>query len=288
MLMAACLVAGCRPAPNAAQDSANPPPLAQAQKAGWDLQRNSDEAALTLNDDALRPVMRIICATGAKLLVNVPAFRPIGSEERLSFGSGKGSLALVADTGGDKARGGVTGEGPIPDELKELIIAPLSASYGPQSSGPHDPPADSIAGPFLSACLDFQTEARIDATKPKPGTSPCHVQDGVVLNVSPLKAVGTEPFWAAQIDGRCVTYSTPEDQKGTRIWTQIGNGPMGGIWVGTYKGKPFRLVPIPVPSCSDGMSDKVYSMKVDLLVEGETRTGCAEPLVEISGRRASR
>lgn len=246
--------------------------------AGWSLESNGDGVVLVLTDQAGSAAIRLICPKGRNhMLVNVPSFTPIASEERLSFG-GKGSvLTLVADPTGDEALGGVTGAGPIPDELKAVIIEPMSASYGAQQSGPHPAVPDRLGGPFLTACGEALTAARIAETKPTASTSPCHVQDGHVLNISPIEAVGTEPFWTARIDGRCVTYATPEDQKGTRIWTQIGNGPMGGIWVGTYKGKPFRLIPFPVPSCSDGMSDKAYSMRVDLLVEGEQRNGCAEP-----------
>jgi len=279
VLMCACAAAGCRPSPDVARNdaAAGAPAQEASASAGWALQRADDDARLVLSNQAGRPVFRLICTKAARLLVNVPAFRPIGSEERLSFGSRGLAVALVADSAGDGALGGVTGSGPIPDELKSAIIEPMSASYGSQKSGPHPAVPDRLAGPFLTACGEALTAARIAESKPTASTSPCYVQDGVVLKMSAIKAVGTEPFWAATIDGRCVTYSTPDDQKGTRIWTKIGNGPMGGIWLGTYKGKPFRLVPIPVASCSDGMSDKVYSMRVDLLVEGETRRGCAEP-----------
>ncbi|HEX6218873.1 MAG TPA: hypothetical protein VFZ35_06325, partial [Sphingomicrobium sp.] len=243
---------------------------------GWSQDDSSDEAGLTLFDSGGEPAFRITCRRGARLAVNVPAFTPIGSEERLSFGSGGEAVALVTNTTGDKVRGGMTGEGPIPDELKRLIIAPMSASYGAQTSGPHAPPADTIAGPFLSACQEFQTAARVDATKPNPDTSPCLVQDGSMLRLSPMRAIGTEPFWNARTDGRCVTYSTPEDQQGTRIWTKVESGPMGPVWVGAFKGKPFVLAVQPAVGCSDGMSDKKYDWSAELTVEGEKRRGCAE------------
>lgn len=119
------------------------------------------------------------------------------------------------------------------------------------------------------------------ASKPNPATSACLVQDGELLRMTPLKAVGTEPFWAARIEGRCVTYSHPEDQKGTRVWAQFTPGPDGGIWVGALGGNSFelrtRLPASAAAGCSDGMSDKSYPFAVTLTVNGEQRRGCAEP-----------
>ena len=211
-----------------------------------------------------------------KQVFTLPGLAPIGSEERLSFGAGGEVLTLVVDTNGDKERGGISGTGPIPDELKSLLIQPQSASYGRQTVGPIPAVPDRIAGPFLSKCATSLEQGRIAATVPKPGTSPCHVQDGRVLRMSPVRALGTEPFWNAVVDGRCVTYSTPEDPAGLRIWTKIGNGPAGPIFSGTYRGKPFTLIYIPSPNCSDGMSDKKYEFAAELTVGGEKRRGCAE------------
>ena len=111
-----------------------------------------------------------------------------------------------------------------------------------------------------------------------PDANPCLVQDGERLDVSPLRALGTEPFWVARIEGRCVTYSHPEDQQGTRIWTRYAATANGGIWSGALGGAPFELRTRAEPGCSDGMSDNVYPIAVDLLVGGERRRGCAEPL----------
>jgi uncharacterized membrane protein len=95
-----------------------------------------------------------------------------------------------------------------------------------------------------------------------------------------LKALCTEPFWAAEVEGRCVTYKTPEDQQGTRVWTHVDTGPQGPVWNGALRGRQFQLIvkPAPPPGCSDGMSDKTYPMDAELRVDGEIRKGCAEPL----------
>ena len=105
--------------------------------------------------------------------------------------------------------------------------------------------------------------------------SPCNVQDGKPVTRK-LKALGTEPFWAAEVDGRCVTYKTPEYQQGQRIWTKVT--PDGNAWDGAYDNQRFKMGVKSSPGCSDGMSDKTYPMEAELLVNGETRRGCAEPL----------
>lgn len=101
---------------------------------------------------------------------------------------------------------------------------------------------------------------------------------GAVIAANRLKAVGTEPFWAARIEGRCVTYMTPEDQNGTRIWTDFDGSRDSGVWTGYHDQRPFVLRTRPEPGCSDGMSDNRYPIAVTLQVGGEERTGCAEPL----------
>ena len=275
MLMIATLAA-CRQPAEPPENSAAPAMGDSKPAADWALQRETDGAALLLRNSNGRPVIRLACVSKARLVVNVPAFSPIASEERLSFGANGEVVAMVADSKGDKVLGGVSAEGRIPDELKRLIVAPISASYGAQTSGPHAPPPENLAGPFLNACTDSLTAARVEETKPKPGTSPCLVQDSTMLRMAPMRAIGTEPFWNARTEGRCVTFSTPEDQTGTRIWTKVGTGPMGPIWTGTFKGRPFVLRVQPAVRCSDGMSDKAYDWEAVLTVGGEERKGCAE------------
>lgn len=106
----------------------------------------------------------------------------------------------------------------------------------------------------------------------------CRIQDGETLPENRLRALGTEPFWGARVEGRCVTYSHPDDQAGTRIWTRFSGTPEAGQWQGAYLGQPFVLRTRPRADCSDGMSDRRYPIAVSLTVAGEERQGCAEPL----------
>ena len=109
--------------------------------------------------------------------------------------------------------------------------------------------------------------------------SPCLMQGADRLDVAALRAVGTEPFWGARVEGRCVTYTTPENQQGVRIWTRYFNEGNGrSAWVGQLDGKKFEMRVRPEAGCSDGMSDKRYPIAVELTVMGESRKGCAEAL----------
>ena len=250
-----------------------------AAKSGWELLSSGEGAALRLarGDGA---AIHLFCpALSGRLVVNVPGFDAIGSEERLSLGSEGTVVALVADSRGDPRRGGVTAEAPVPEELATIIAGPISASYGAQSVGPLASPSAADRAAFLSACRE---NAKPAPPPPPPATdgqtaSACLMQDGKKLAAMRLRAIGTEPFWGARIEGRCVTYSTPEDQDGTRIWTRFSGSAEHGIWSGALDGRQFELRTTRQPGCSDGMSDNRYPIAVILRVRGETRRGCAEP-----------
>ena len=290
LLTVAVLLAGCGPREAAEQNRASPPaasaPAAEpnAPAARWDLQSSGEGVALALAAPGGAAVVRLFCpAVGQQLIVNVPAFRPIGSEERMSFGGGGAAHALVADPRGDAQRGGVSGAGLVPDNLAALVSGPLSVSYGAQTSGPHAAPPPNLAAAFVAACGQQAAEPAPPKPTPTPTPAPatpgaCLSQDGKPVPAIRLRAIGTEPFWGARIEGRCVTYSHPEDQQGTRVWTRFSGTASSGTWTGALRGSPFVLRTRPQVGCSDGMSDNRYPIAVTLTVGGEQRTGCAQPL----------
>ncbi len=260
------------------QASANESEASNESAIAWDLKSNGDGVELILGA-AESPRLRLLCREGRnELLVNVPAFEPIGSEERLSFGGGGEVVALVADSGGDRERGGVSATTAVPDDLVALISGPVSASYGAQTSGPHETPPPQLAQAFAAACSGGET-----LPPPQPPTSDdapvsaCLTQGGKRIPANRLRAVGTEPFWGARIEGRCVTYSTPEDQQGTRIWTAFTGSPENGQWAGFLNDQRFVLRTRAQPGCSDGMSDIRYPISVTLTIGADRRRGCAEP-----------
>jgi uncharacterized membrane protein len=280
LIAAAVVLGGCNEEP--AADSNVPAAAPAVENAtplnasgSWALQASGEGVALVLSMGGAAAV-RLFCPAQAKrLIVNVPAFRPIGSEERMSFGTGGDAEALVADPRGDAQRGGVTGSGGVPANLAALIAGPVSVSYGAQSSGPHGAPPPNLAAEFVAGCAGQPREP--EPPKPTP-SSACLTQDGKPVPANRLRAVGTEPFWGARIEGRCVTYSHPEDQKGTRVWTRFSGTSENGTWTGALGGKPFMLRTTPEAGCSDGMSDNRYPIAVNLTVGGEQRSGCAAPL----------
>jgi uncharacterized membrane protein len=129
------------------------------------------------------------------------------------------------------------------------------------------------------AATEIATPAEVPVVAAEPNSSPaagaCATQDGKALPRVQLRAVGTEPFWAARIDGRCVTYSHPDDQEGTRVWTRFKGTEGSGLWTGALGGQPFVVRTRPEADCSDGMSDRRYPIAVTLTVMGEERQGCA-------------
>lgn len=254
---------------------------ATAGEARWNLQSSGEGVALALLDGSGKTMVRLFCPAGShRLLVNVPSFTPVGSEERMSLGSGGEVVALVADSSGDAQRGGVSATGPVPDSLALLIGGGPAINYGAQNSGPHPAPPGQAVRAFAAACseappAELPPPVAPDGT-PAPSTGACRTQDGKAIPPNRLRAVGTEPFWGARIDGRCVTYSHPENQSGTRIWTRFTGSLENGAWTGFYDGQRFLLRTRPEAGCSDGMSDKRYPIAVSLTVAGEQRSGCAE------------
>ncbi len=280
-MIAVLLLASCGGSDNAVAPGASNPMA--ARPAQWDLQSSGEGVALVVVESAGTTALRLFCPAGAgTLLVNVPGFDPIGSEQRMSFGQGGDVEVLVVDPSGDTARGGVTGAGPVPENLAALLSGGVTASYGAQISGPHAQPRADLIAAFVGACADGASEVNKPSPEPSDtpvsqgGVSACLTQDGRAIAANTLRAFGTEPFWGAQVEGRCVTYSHPEDQAGTRVWTTFSGSAANGVWSGALDGQPFVMRTRPQPGCSDGMSDTLYAIAVSLTVGGEQRSGCAE------------
>lgn len=304
-LIAVVLLAGCGGSPDPATPGARvgvpdgarveapvtQPPVEQGP---WDLQSSGEGTALVLADATGATVLRLFCPVGSgRWLVNAPGFDAIASEQRLSFGHAANVATLIADASGDNARGGVTGEAALPRGLRQLLSSPVSASYGGQSSGPHAAPSPTLVDAFVEACLDSApppagpVPVTPDGTAPesappaeKPSTAAsvaaCRTHGERAIPAIALRAVGTEPFWRARVEGRCVTYSHSGDQAGTRVWTAFSGTGSQGTWSGALRGRPFVMRTRPTP-CSDGMSDTRYPITVSLTVGGGQRSGCATP-----------
>lgn len=164
--------------------------------------------------------------------------------------------------------------------IAALLLAACNAADAPQADDVDTagPPGSPAPAANVSANVSANEDSGEGVTQAEKPVSACLVQDGEPVPANALKAIGTEPFWGARIDGRCVTYSTPEDQDGTRVWTKFSGTAENGSWTGYLDDQRFVLRTRPQPGCSDGMSDNRYPIAVTLTVRGEERTGCALPL----------
>lgn len=114
--------------------------------------------------------------------------------------------------------------------------------------------------------------AKDAAAQPDPAPKPS-VKPAIPAR---LRATGTEPFWGAVIDGTVLTYSTPEFPNGIRITVSRADKPGSAVFAGVLDGKPLTLTVAP-GTCSDGMSDKVYSFTALREIGPDSARGCADP-----------
>ena len=85
----------------------------------------------------------------------------------------------------------------------------------------------------------------------------------------PYHAVGTEPFWDVLIDEHDVTFTLSGSQPIRQPRPQAIIGIAGEIYQ-----TPRINVNIVHAACSDGMSDRNYPDKVQLIVDGKRFNGC--------------
>lgn len=115
-------------------------------------------------------------------------------------------------------------------------------------------------------------------TQPRPEPSAATVPAPTPTIGVRLRAVGTEPFWAVNMDGNRLLYMTPENPDGTALTANHTPSARGGTWTGTHAGQPFTLIigESAAGSCSDGMSETEYRYHVDFTIAGRQLRGCAD------------
>ncbi|MFN3930499.1 MAG: COG3650 family protein [Brevundimonas sp.] len=129
----------------------------------------------------------------------------------------------------------------------------------------------------LSACSP-SAEAPA-ASEAAPEAAP--VLAGVDLT-APLRALGTEPFWAVELTGSELVYSGVDrpEQRAPRSAPVI-QGTMA-IWEATTTAGAPLSVTLTATECSDGMSDRTYPLTALVKVGEETLTGCAASVSAIN------
>lgn len=90
-----------------------------------------------------------------------------------------------------------------------------------------------------------------------------------------FRALGTEPFWNAEITDGTLRYTTPEDQNGQRARVSRINKAGGAEFSGKLGTAAVHLN-VNRQNCSDGMSDRTYRFTAILTIGSERRAGCAD------------
>ena len=123
---------------------------------------------------------------------------------------------------------------------------------------------------------------------PPPGDSalPGDTTPGAVsaqVIALPIRALGTEPFWALDIDSMGLRFVTPDDTSGIRfpplVPTSSGDTV---VWVGETERAAID-VRLWRERCSDGMSDRVYTFAATVRIAATTYRGCADARSAIVG-----
>jgi hypothetical protein len=87
-----------------------------------------------------------------RLVVSVPSFKAIGSEDRFALALGREPVTLVADP--TQPKSGVTAEGAVPESLKGLLekTESIGAHYGNQQVGPLPAPPKALVEALARGC----------------------------------------------------------------------------------------------------------------------------------------
>ena len=146
-----------------------------------------------------------------------------------------------------------------------------------------------IAALLLCACGERDADpgasapapAIAEATPPGASPAPPPLVEASATPAGPelparFTALGTEPFWAAKVDGARLTYLTPEDLAGQPV--AVARTRQGDLveFAATLAGKRLTLT-VSAGPCSDGMSDTVYPFAVRRRLGDDEQRGCARP-----------
>lgn len=104
-----------------------------------------------------------------------------------------------------------------------------------------------------------------------------------IVSALPLRALGTEPFWALDIEASELRFRTPDDTAGVRFpATAPSIAGDTASWTGRRDTVAIEAHVWPV-KCSDGMSDREYPYTVRVSVTGTLYHGCADHRERIAG-----
>ena len=126
-----------------------------------------------------------------------------------------------------------------------------------------------LAALALAACSPAAEPAR-----PEAAPEPAPVLGGVDLT-RPVRVLGNEPFWAVEMTGTEMVFTTP-DRPGRRARRPdpLVQGTTATWETETADGAALSVTLV-ATECSDGMSDRTYPLTAIVKLGDLTLTGCA-------------
>lgn len=132
----------------------------------------------------------------------------------------------------------------------------------------------------LAACSDPAP------TGPEAPAAPAPTVLGDVDLNQPLRAVGTEPFWAVDITSQDLAY-TAVDAVEVRA-SNPGPTVQGttAVYAAAAPDGSTLVVTLIATECSDGMSDRVYPLTARVELGAQTLNGCAASVAFLNSQPA--
>ncbi len=137
---------------------------------------------------------------------------------------------------------------------------------------------DTANADSASALADAAKESALAATNALPSPS----------EIGAFHAIGTEPFWGVVISDSGIKFTTPESPDGTRFPPVLPS--LEGTtyrWASETPAPDAHRISVTIveKTCSDGMSDKVWSHAAAVRFDDRDLEGCAERGLGPSGSR---
>jgi uncharacterized membrane protein len=124
-------------------------------------------------------------------------------------------------------------------------------------------------------------EAPADAPAAPAAATPAASTGGMDIG-QPIRALGTEPFWALDITGGTkFKLSRPDQPDLLAEAPGSAMSPGGATWVARGAKGEQLTVTVKLGECSDGMSDLKYPMTAEVVLLNETLKGCAAKTAEL-------
>lgn len=135
-----------------------------------------------------------------------------------------------------------------------------------------------LAGLSVLALAACSEQAAAPGAAPAP--EPAVMLAGVDL-ARPVRALGTEPFWAVELTGTEIVYAGVDrpEQRAPQPRPMV-LGTTASFEAETTMGTPISVM-LAATECSDGMSDRTYPLSAIVRIGDETLTGCAASVAAI-------